>query len=669
MQIVGNELARDLPSKGHAPERLEVKIACKQASYTDHLTTSCQGVGFFACLGKACKACFRAIMRPVRSSLVPRKPRSASGRERQRVDPDLESCPPVRQAQDPERVEGLALAATSKRFLHARGIPGFPDRAAWIAIILGLSCIIFLATGCRRRETPAQAGIREQVLHLGNGSEPRDLDPHIVVSYNDFNIVVALFEGLTGIDEVTSQPIPAAAERWETSSDGLIWRFHLRSGARWSNGDPLTAHDFVFGIHRALSPRLASEYAYVLFPIRNAEAFNAGQLVDFSQVGVRAPDNQTLEINLARPAPFLAAAATLPAWFPAHQASIEKLGQFDDRAVPWTRPENMVCNGPFFLKEWSPGNRVVVDRNPDYWDARQVRLNRIVFYPIENASTQEAAFRSGQLHVTSDVPLSRIAFYRQNQPAILRIDPFLDTAFLRFNTGRKPFTDPRVRQALARAFDRTALVHEVTLGGQQPAHCLTPPGLPGYTARAAIPDDFPAARRLLAEAGYPDGRGFPPVEIQFATLELNQRLLEAVQQMWRRELGITVTLANKEQRVWLSDERLRDYDLSYAHWIGDYVDPSTYLELFTSDSGNNSTGWSSPEYDRLIATAGSTLDPSRRAGLYQQAEALLLNEAPIAPIFFGTRVYLRHPAVRNWRPALLGLHQYKDVYLARRATD
>ena len=165
------------------------------------------------------------------------------------------------------------------------------------------------------------------------------------------------------------------------------------------------------------------------------------------------------------------------------------------------------------------------------------------------------------------------------------------------------------------------------------------------------------------EAGYPGGRGFPQVEIQFATLELNQRLFEAVQQMWRRELGIAVSLANKEQRVWLSDERLRNYDLSYAHWIGDYVDPSTYLELFTTDSGNNSTGWSSPEYDRLIAAAGSAVDPSRRAEFYQQAEALLLNEAPIAPIFFGTRVFLCHPAVRNWRPALLGLHQYKDVYL------
>jgi oligopeptide transport system substrate-binding protein len=533
------------------------------------------------------------------------------------------------------------------------------------AVVLCLLSFAFLAAACARRETPVEAGIRDEVLYLGNGSEPRDLDPHVVVSFNDFNIVLALFEGLTGVDERTSQPIPALAERWETSPDGLIWRFYLRRTARWSNGDALTAQDFVFGVHRALSPQLASEYAYVLYPLKNAEAFNAGRLTDFSQVGVRATDAYTLEYTLERPAPYLAAAATLPAWFPVHRASIEKLGRFDDRSVPWTRPEHMVCSGPFRLQEWSPNNRVIVVRNPHYWDAPRGRLNRMVFYPIENASTQEAAFRAGQLHLTSDVPLSKIAAYRRHRPAVLRIDPFLDTAFMRFNTKRVPFNDQRVRQALARALDRPALVRDVLLGGQQPAHCLTPPNTAGYTARAAIPDDFAAARQLLAEAGYPGGRGFPKIEIQFATLELNQRLLEAVQQMWRRELGIEVVLANKEQRVWLNDERQLNYDLSYAHWIGDYVDPSTYLELFTSDGGNNSTGWASAGYDRLVQAAGAEQDPPRRNELYQQAEAVLLDETPIVPVFFNTRVFLCHPAVRNWQPALLGIHQYKDVYLEK----
>jgi oligopeptide transport system substrate-binding protein len=228
---------------------------------------------------------------------------------------------------------------------------------------------------------------------------------------------------------------------------------------------------------------------------------------------------------------------------------------------------------------------------------------------------------------------------------------------------RAPFDDRRVREALARAFDRLALVRDVLQGGQRPAHCLTPPDTAGYTARAVIPDDFAAARRLLAEAGYPGGRGLRKIEIMFPTLELNQRLLEAVQQMWHRELGLEVVLANKEQRVWLTDERQFNYDLSFAHWYGDYVDPSTYLELFTTGGGNNSTGWASPDYDRLVKTAGAEMDAPRRRELYQQAEALLLDEAPIVPLFFGTRVFLCHPAVRNWRPALLGVHQCAHVYL------
>ncbi len=507
------------------------------------------------------------------------------------------------------------------------------------------------------------AAVRTQTLYLGNGSEPRDLDPQLVVSFNDFNVVGALFEGLTAIDERTSQPVPGVADRWETSADGLVWRFHLRPDARWSNGDPLTARDFVFSFQRALSPRLASEYAYALYPLRNAEAFNAGRLADFAQVGVRAPDDRTLELTLARPTPYLAMAATLPVWFPVHRASIERLGRFDDRAVPWTRPATLVGNGPFVLREWSPGSRIVVARNPAYWDAGRVRLQAIVFYPIENAATQEAAFRAGQLHLTSDVPFAKIAAYRRDDPAVLRIDPFLDTAFLRFNVKRAPLDDPRVRRALARAIDRTALVRDVLLGGQRAAHCLTPPDTAGYTARAGIPDDFAAARQLLAEAGYPGGRGLRRIEIQFPTTEVNQRLLEALQQMWHRELGLDVSLANKEQRVWLSDERQLNYDVSFAHWIGDYIDPSTYLELFLADGGNNSTGWADPGYDQLVRAARAETDPARRNERYQQAEARLLDAAPIAPLYFNTRVYLCHPTVRNWLPALLGIHQYKIVYL------
>ncbi|HEY0947612.1 MAG TPA: peptide ABC transporter substrate-binding protein, partial [Opitutaceae bacterium] len=333
-------------------------------------------------------------------------------------------------------------------------------------------CLLFSAlgfAGCRGRETPVEAGVRTQTLHLALGAEPRDLDPHILVAYNDMLVALALFEGLTAIDEKTSQPVPAVAERWESSPDGLTWTFHLRTGLKWSDGTPLTAEDFVASWQRALSPKLGSEYAYVLFALKNAEAFNAGRIADPASVGARAPDERTIEVTLERPTPFLAALTALPAWFPVPRHTIVKLGALDDRANPWTRRDPVVSNGPFVLKEWRPNQRIVTERNAQHYAAATTRLQSVVFYPMENAVAQEAAFRAGQLHLTYELPISKIAAYREREPEKLRTDPFLETAFLRFNTTKPPFNDARVRAAFARALDRRALVEHVTLGGQRPA--------------------------------------------------------------------------------------------------------------------------------------------------------------------------------------------------------
>ncbi len=509
-----------------------------------------------------------------------------------------------------------------------------------------------------------ETGLRTGTLHMAISAEPRDLDPHILVAYNDMTICLALFEGLVAVDETTSQPAAACAGRWETSGDGLTWTFFLHPGLKWSDGHALTAQDFVYAFRRALSPSLGSEYAYVLYPIAGAEDYNSGKHADASIVGVRALDAVTFEIKLHSPAPTLLAILALPVCFPVPGHVIDRLGGSDDRANRWTRPEHIVSNGPFRVTEWTPNKRIVTERNLHFRDHSTTQLSSVVFYPYESATAQESAFRAGQIHLTSEVPLSKIVAYRSGERAgALRLDPFLETGFFRFNTEHGPLKDPRVRSALARALDRTALVERVTLGGQTPAHSLTPPRTAGYTAAAGIPDDFAEARRLLAEAGFHEGRNFPPLEIMSFTNELNQRLMEAVQQMWKRELGITVTLMLKEQRVWLDDERERNYAISCARWIGDYVDPSTFLELFLSNSGNNATGWGSVEYDRLIRTAASESDAARRNALFQQAESLLLKEAPIAPLYHGTRPYLIHPAVKGWEPALLGFHRYQLVSL------
>jgi oligopeptide transport system substrate-binding protein len=524
-------------------------------------------------------------------------------------------------------------------------------------------CALLALAACGKRESAAEAGLRTGTLLLGNLAEPQELDPQLISAYTDQNIAVALFEGLCALDERTSQPVPAAAERWEPSPDGLTYTFHLRSTARWSNGEPLTAHDFVASWRRALAPSLAAEYAYLLYPLKNAEALNTGKLADFTTLGAEALDERTLRIVLERPTPYLPALTAQPVWFPINPRVLAKFGDIAQRLPTWTRPENLVGNGPFILTEWTPQARLVATRSPTYWDATSVRLNQIVFFPTESPEVEERNFRAGQVHVTYGVPTSKLAPYQTDHPAALRLDPFLQAIFLRFNTTRAPFTDARVRRALSLAIDRDAIAGNVLRGAGTPARSFTPPNCAGYTARTTVPTDFEAARRLLEEAGFPHGRGLPPLDLQVRNDEHQPRMAEVLQAQWSKELGITLTITPLEQKTWVQNQQTLNYTVSGAGWIGDFVDPVTFLDLFVSTGGNNWTGWARADYDRLIAQAARATEAAARHELFQQAEALLLEQAPIAPVFFGTRAYLIHPAVRGWEPSLLGLHQYKKAYL------
>ncbi len=532
----------------------------------------------------------------------------------------------------------------------------------WRPAIVAAAALL-AASGCARRETPAAAAAESQTLLLGNGAEPEDLDPQIVTIYTDQNILLALFEGLTAVDEKTSQAVPAVAQSWEPSADGLSWTFHLREGLRWSNGEALTADDFVQSWRRILSPALASEYAYLLYPIRNAEAFNKGRLSDPGALGISAPDATTLRIELARPTPYLPVLVALPPWYPVNPRVLEKFGGMASRGTKWTRPGNLVGNGPFTLKEWVPNSRITVAKNPEYWNAGTVTLHQIVFFPNESPDTEERDFRAGQLHITYSVPASKINAYRRDAPDRLRVDPFLQTFFLRFNVRRPPFDDPRVRRALSLAIDRDIIAGRVLSGGYEPAHSFTPPDCGGYTARATVDLDVDEAVRLLAASGHPGGKGIPQFEVQVRSDEVQPPVMEAIQEMWSKELGVYARLATLEQKTWIQNQQTLNYTVSTAGWAGDFLDPVTFLGLFVTGGGNNWTGWGDPVYDRLIDGAARAPDPAGRFEEFQRAEAYLLEKGPVAPLYFGSHAYLISPAVRGWTPALLGYHRYAFVRL------
>jgi oligopeptide transport system substrate-binding protein len=530
------------------------------------------------------------------------------------------------------------------------------------ALLLALGCLVALS-GCAKRVTAADACARSGTLLVGNLAEPQELDPQLIAAYTDQNIAVALFEGLCAIDERTSQPVPAAAEKWDVSPDGLSYTFHLRPGAKWSNGEPLTAPDFVASWRRILAPSLAAEYAYLLYPLKHAEALNTGKSTDFAALGAEAIDDHTLRLTLERPTPYLPALTAQPAWFPVNPRVLAKFGDINQRLPLWTRPENLVGNGPFTLYEWRPNADLRVVKNPAYWDAASVRLGQILFFPNESPEVEERSFRTGNVHITYSLPTSKLETYRKNNPAALRLDPFLQAIFLRFNTTRPPFGDARVRRALSLAIDREAIAASVLRGAQNPARSFTPPDCAGYTARVRVPTDYELARRLLTEAGFPGGRGLPAVDLQVRNDEYQPRVAEVLQAQWKKELGLNITITPLEQKTWVQNQQTLNYAISGAGWIGDFVDPVTFLDLFVSNGGNNWTGWANPAYDALIREAAAATEPAARLEHFQQAEALLLEQAPVAPVYFGVRSYLIHPAVHGWEPALLGLHQYKKVYL------
>jgi oligopeptide transport system substrate-binding protein len=530
------------------------------------------------------------------------------------------------------------------------------------AVWIGLWAAVVMLSACGRREAPVERGSREGVLLRGNSSEPESLDPHLVRGAVEWTIVGSLFEGLVATDPETLAPVPAAAESWTVAADGKTYTFRLRDGLTWSDGFPLTAEDFVYGARRLLAPRLGASHAENnLFFVAGAREYQAGRTSDFSGVGVRAPDPQTVVFELERPTPFFPSSLCL--FFPVPRHVVERFAPMDERRSGWTRAGNLVGNGPFVLREWRANQELVLARNPRYRDAGQVRLREVRFRPIENPSVEENAFRSGQLHLTSSVPLQKIEAYARDPSQVLKTVDDRGVYFYSLNVARAPLDDVRVRRALALTVDREALVARVIKGGKRAANHFTPPGISDYVPPPTLRFDPAEGRRWLAAAGYPEGKGFPPLELLVDARDHHRLVAEAVQAMWRAHLGVAVTLRSEETQVLNASKRGMDFQMVRGSWNATtYQDPFYFLGAWTTGALYNESRWSDARFDAWIERTWTADEAARRVA-FAEAERILLEEVPAIPLFFSTQVILVHPAVRGWRPRPFADRRLKDLWL------
>ncbi len=521
--------------------------------------------------------------------------------------------------------------------------------------MVALACLL---TGCGEQKSSAERFAEAGVLVLGNNSEPQSQDPHKATAVADGKIICTLLEGLVRPSATTDgEVLPATAQSWEHNEQADLWTFHLNPDAKWSDGTPVTAQDFVYAYQRLLHPQFAGKYAEMLYPLLNAEEYNKGKC-DWEQVGVKALNPHTLQLKLTGPTPHLPRLLLHYTWYPIPAHRVEALGGMLDRRSLWTRPEHWVGNGAYVLNKHRFNDFLSVRPNPLYLRANEVQNRGIRFLPVVNGYTETRMYLGGKLHISNNVPPEMLAYAARESPQDFCRDPYYCTIFYRLNTTRPPLNDARVRRALHLAIDREALVSKVVRGAGSPTDSFTPPGA-GYevqppetpTDRQACEDE---ARRLLAEAGYAQGKGFPVLELMTTSRDVQRVMAETIQAMWEKVLGIHVDIRSCEWTAYKAAQQNMEYDISSSSWSGDYLDPATFVELWRSGGGNNCTGWGNPEFDAALAAARATGDAAERRAHLQRAEELMLREYPVIPLYHSQRTYLRAARhVSGWQPRLL----------------
>jgi oligopeptide transport system substrate-binding protein len=498
----------------------------------------------------------------------------------------------------------------------------------------------------------------ENVLRYPNGAEPETLDPGLMSGQPDGRIARALFEGLLVPHPETLEPIEGMATHWELSPDGRTYTFYLRTDARWTNGDPVTAADFEWAWKRVLHPDTPSRYADLFYLIEGARAYKTGE-ADVEAVGIHAIGPHIFEVTLAAPTPYFIQLVTYYPFLPVHRATLETHG---DR---WTHPENIVSNGAFRMVYHRQNDKIVLVKNEDYWDAATVRLDRIVAYSLDDIATMLNMYRAGMTdwNPSGYIRAEYIPYVKHYKD--YTSGPFLGSYFYSVVTGKPPFDDKRVRRALALAIDRQSICHNVLHDSHIPWGRFVPMGFRQYPYPDGLTFDPQEAQRLLTAAGYPGGKGFPKIDILFNTSENHRKIAEAIQAMWKTHLGIDVSLMNQEWASYLRTTVALDYQVARRSWIGDYLDPNTFLSTFQSDSGNNRTGWKNAEYDSLLTLAGKEQNATARMLLLADAEAILLDELPVLPIYSYKSNEFVAPYVRGLYSTATDTHPLKFVWFDR----
>lgn len=535
-----------------------------------------------------------------------------------------------------------------------------------IFTLFGYAVFVLILLGCSKEQSSsAKATSSTQELHISVGASPESLDPHVITGTPGIKVISALSEPLVKLNLDTFEIEPATAESWQISDDGLLYTFKIRESARWSNGSPVTAYDFAFSWQRALMATVGWQYATDYYMIKGAKEYHQSGAPQPEMLGVTALDDRTLQFQLNYPVPLFLRQLSFELNTPINRPALIAHGKIDQIQSDWTRAGNYVSSGPFVLTSWEINKILIATKNPYYWDKDNVSLEKIYFYPIESESAEERAFRSSQIQVAfgGRVPVSKIATYQEENPSVLKIQNAYGIYAYYFNTKKAPFDNPLVRQALSHAIDREAIVKNITKAGEMVATSITPP-TPGYSE--LLPNtqyDVAKAKQLLADAGYPDGKGFPRFSLLYNTSDIHRKVALAIQQMWKVNLEIETTLENQEWKVYLNTRQNFNYDVARAGSISSLGDPIDFLETYTTGHGFNDSGWSNAKYDALIQSAYTELDSTKRLQLLADAETVLLEHAPSIPIYYYVYSYLVADEVKGLHINSLGRIDYKSIYI------